>query len=169
MKKMINIISILGALLLFACEDNKEDDNSVSFEEVTTTNVNDGPFYYNFVEKKQNETSYHLVYKNVDAGGGFSMPSFSISNTVMLSIISGSDFESVQVPPAPSQFQPENGRIQYGGPNAALVYNMDVHKVSVSSDIYIMYDTILHKVFKIVFDDYSGGVVIFRFSELSAN
>ena len=169
MKKMINIISILGALLLFACEDNKEDDNSVSFEEVTTTNVNDGPFYYNFVEKKQNENSYHLVYKNVDAGGGFSMPSFSISNTVMLSIISGSDFESVQVPPAPSQFQPENGRIQYGGSNAALVYNMDVHKVSVSSDIYIMYDTILHRVFKIVFDDYSGGVVIFRFSELSAN
>ena len=50
MKKMINIISILGALLIFACEDNKEDDNSVSFEEVTTTNVNDGPFYYNFVE-----------------------------------------------------------------------------------------------------------------------
>ena len=106
MNKMINIIPILGALLLFACEDNKEEDNSVSFEEVTTTNVNDGPFYYNFVEKKQNETSYHLVYKNVDAGGGFSMPSFSISNTVMLSIISGTDFESVQVPPASSQFQP---------------------------------------------------------------
>ena len=44
MKKMINIISILGALLLFACEDNKEDDNSVLFEEVTTTNVNEWPF-----------------------------------------------------------------------------------------------------------------------------
>ena len=52
MKKMINIISILGALLLFACEDNKEDDNSVSFEEVTTTNVNDGPFTISILLKK---------------------------------------------------------------------------------------------------------------------
>lgn len=169
MKKMINTLLIFGVFLLASCEDKMDNSNSITFDEVTTSNVNDGPFYYNFVEKKQNETSYHLVYKNVDAGGGFSMPSFSLSNSVMLSIISGSNFESVQVSPAPSQFQPENGRIQYGGSNAVLVYNMDVHKVSVSSDIYIMYDTISHKVFKIVFDDYSGGVVIFRFAELSAN
>ena len=96
MKKMINTLLILGVFLLASCEDKMDNSNSITFDEVTTSNVNDGPFYYNFVEKKQNETSYHLVYKNVDAGGGFSMPSFSLSNSVMLSIISGSNFESVR-------------------------------------------------------------------------
>jgi len=31
----------------------------------------------------------------------------------------------------------------------------------------VIYDTITNKIFKIVFDDYDGGVVVFRYAELS--
>ena len=54
-----------------------------------------------------------------------------------------------------------------GGANAVLTYNMVTHQVGVSNDTYIIYDTITHRVYKVKFDDYSGGVVIFRFMELS--
>ena len=57
--------------------------------------------------------------------------------------------------------------MQYGGKNAALSYDMTIHKVGVSSAIYLIYETITNKVFKLVFDNYDGGVLIFRFSELS--
>ena len=169
MKKMINTLLILGVFLLVSCEDKMDNSNSIASNEVTTSNVNDGPFYYNLIEKKVNEVSYHIAYENVDAGGGFSMPSFSLNNSVMLSVSVGSNFDSVLDAPDQNNFEPENGRIQYGGDNAVLMYNMATHKVAVSSDVYIIYDTISNKIFKIVFDDYSGGVVVFRFAELTAS
>ncbi|CUV09869.1 hypothetical protein MGWOODY_Mmi440 [hydrothermal vent metagenome] len=56
--------------------------------------------------------------------------------------------------------------MQYGGSNGVLTYDMVTHKVSTSNDNYIIYDTISHKVFKVYFDEYSGGVVLFRYGEL---
>ena len=168
MNKLIKIAPLVMALMLSACEDKDTDNNKAETpQEVTTTNVNDGAFYYNLEEKKQNQSAYHIAYQNVDAGQGFSMPSFSLSNSVMLAIDSASDFESIEVAPARDQFAPESGRIQYGGANAVLTYNMVTHQVGVSNDTYIIYDTITHRVYKVKFDDYSGGVVIFRFMELS--
>ena len=57
--------------------------------------------------------------------------------------------------------------MQYGGTHSVLSYDMSIHKVGVSNDIYVIYDIISNKIFKIVFDDYDGGVVVFRYAELS--
>ena len=78
-----------------------------------------------------------------------------------------SKFEDIEKSPSPSAFAPEAGRMGYGGANAALNYNMATHKVSTSNDNYIIYDTASHKVFKVHFDEYSSGGVLFRYAELS--
>ena len=171
MKKLIYLFPIMVAFMMVSCEDNNDDssNNEMSIKEVTTTNVNQGTYYFNLAEGSQNANSWHLAYQNMDAAGGFAMPSFSLSNSAMLAIESSMDFESIQASPAPNSFAPEGGRMQYGGSNSALTYNMTSHQVGVSSDTYIIYDTVSHKVFKVHFDDYSSGVVVFRYAELISN
>ena len=53
MNKLIKIAPLVMALMLSACEDKDTDSNKAETpQEVTTTNVNDGAFYYNLEEKK---------------------------------------------------------------------------------------------------------------------
>ena len=64
MNKLIKIAPLVMALMLSACEDKDTDSNKAETpQEVTTTNVNDGAFYYNLEEKKQNQNAYHIAYQ----------------------------------------------------------------------------------------------------------
>ena len=94
------------------------------------------------------------------------MPNIALNNTILLGINNNSDFELIDSAPDRSSFSPEGGRMQYGGPNAALSYDMIKNKVEVSSDTYLIYDTVTNRIYKIIFDSYDGGVVVFRYSEL---
>lgn len=85
----------------------------------------------------------------------------------MLAIDNSNNFEDIAVSPSTSSFAPDGGRMGYGGSNAALDYNMTTHKVTTSNDNYIVYDTATNKVYKLHFDEYSSGVVIFRYAELA--
>ena len=171
MKQLLFGVSISMMLPFTACDDNKADEteNSMNTIEVTTDNVNDGPYYFNFLEGARNSTSWHLSYNNLDAGGGNYMPSFSLSNAVMLSINNSLKFEDITEIPSTDLFGLSDGKLSYGGDSAVLVYNMQLHTISVSDNNYIIYDTISKKIFKLHFDEYSAGVVIFRFAELNTN
>ena len=172
--KRINLIVLIAILVMVGCEDSNSENISVlPATEIITTNVNSGPYYFNLVSSKQTldspNASWHILYHNIDAGDGYLMPNININNTVLLSINSISEFEAIQSSPAISLFSPGGDRMQYGGPSAVLSYDMAVHKVGVSNDTYVLYDTISNKVFKVRFDDYSNGVVVFRYAELSEN
>ena len=166
MNRLIKVSTLLMALFIIGCEDKDADNDNMTIYEITTDNVSSGPYYFNFASGKKDNSAWHLSYANVDAGQGFSMPSFSLNNSVMLTVDNSSKFEDIEKSPSPSAFAPEGGRMGYGGANAALNYNMTTHKVSTSNDNYIVYDTATHKVFKIHFDKYSIGVVLFRYAEL---
>ncbi len=166
MNRLIKVSTLLMALFIIGCEDKDADNDNMTIYEITTDNVSSGPYYFNFASGKKDNSAWHLSYANVDAGQGFSMPSFSLNNSVMLTVDNSSKFEDIEKSPSPSAFAPEGGRMGYGGANAALNYNMTTHKVSTSNDNYIVYDTATRKVFKIHFDEYSSGVVLFRYAEL---
>ena len=60
MNKLIKIAPLVMALMLSACEDKDTDSNKAETpQEVTTTNVNDGAFYYNLEEK--NKIRMHTI------------------------------------------------------------------------------------------------------------
>jgi hypothetical protein len=171
MRKFLFGVSIFLMLPFIGCEDNKADDTEGALQiiEVTTDNVSDGPYYFNLVTGKKDASTWHIVYQNLDVPFGnsvYQMPSIALSTSSMLNIDSNNEFESITTYPDASTFAPEAGRMQYGGPNTALSYDMAIHKVGVSDDSYIIYDTVTQKVFKVHFDEYSGGIVIFRYAEL---
>ena len=86
----------------------------------------------------------------------------------MLVIESSIDFELIQNPPAINSFSPEGGRMQYSGLHAVFSYNAATNNVIVSKSTYIVYDTILNKIFKVRFDQYNQGVAIFSYGELKS-
>lgn len=165
-----NILKLSLIFLAIGCED-KIDNASANFVEVITSNVNEGDYLFNFSSGEQiandNNSSWHMKYHSLDTGTGYKMPNLSLNDNVLLYIDTSSDFESITMAPGSSSFQPEGGRMQYGGKNAALSYDMTIHKVGVSSAIYLLYETVSNRFFKVVFDDYDGGVIVFRYSELS--
>jgi len=172
MSRIKIMISIVVALLLISCEDQADKNNTMTINEVMTENVANGAFYFNLVNGEKDNSNWHLVYHNIDVpfgGQQYQMPSFGLGSSSMLAINSSDNFESIETAPAQNAFAPEGGRIQYGGSNAALTYDMASHKVGVSNDTYIIYDTVSHKVFKVRVDEYSGGMVVFRYAELTAN
>jgi len=87
----------------------------------------------------------------------------------MLNVDKSLSFEDISEIPETSLFAPSNGKLGYMGEHEVLTYDTQVHKINVSDSNYIIYDTISHKVFKIHFDEYSSGVVMFRFAELASN
>lgn len=170
MKQLLIGASTLMMLPFIACEDNKEDEakNEVNIIEITTDNVNDGDYYFNFVEGSKNNTSWHLSYENLDAGDGYYMPSFSLNSSIKLYIEKSLEFEEISTIPSNNLFSSSNGKLESGGEYEVLTYDMQVHKISVSDYNYIINETVSNKVFKIHFDDYSSGVVIFRYAELTS-
>ena len=108
---------IILSLLCFSCEDKGGNQNSSNFIEIITTNVNQGDFLFNFETGQQvqevNSNSWHLKYHNLDTGTGYKMPNIGLNNTLLLSINSTSDFESIDSAPDRSSFSPEGGRMQY--------------------------------------------------------
>jgi|TARA_B000000477_G_C6085222_1_gene225131 hypothetical protein len=170
MNHLKSFLILSWIFFVVGCEDGNEN-NSTDFAEVITSNVNEGDYLYNFSTAKQvandSSSSWHMKYHNLDTGTGYKMPNISLNDNILLYIDTSSDFESITTAPSPSSFQPEGGRMQYGGKNTALSYDMTIHKVGVSSAIYLLYEIVTNRVFKVVFDDYDSGVIIFRFSELS--
>ena len=142
--------------------------NEVNIIEITTDNVNDGDYYFNFVEGSKNNASWHLSYENLDAGDGYYMPSFSLNSSIKLYIEKSLEFEEISTIPSNNLFSSSNGKLESGGEYEVLTYDMQVHKISVSDYNYIINETVSNKVFKIHFDDYSSGVVIFRYAELTS-
>ena len=49
MKRSVNLLFLMTIFLFVGCEDEKADNDNMSVNEVTTDNVNDGPYYFNFV------------------------------------------------------------------------------------------------------------------------
>ena len=169
MKRLLIGVSILMMMPFIGCEDKDSDIvNSIVINEVTTDNVNDGPYYYHFENGKVDSSSWHLSYRNLDAGGGMYMPSFSLNSNVMVGIFNSITFDQIETSPDAEIFSPSSGRLSYGGANAVLNYDMVAHKISVSDDNYVIYSTITNKVYKLHFDEYSSGVVMFRYAELDA-
>lgn len=171
MIKINPLIIVISFLLCFSCDDESGDQNPLNIIEIITTNVNQGDFLFNFETGQQvqevNNNSWHLKYHNLDTGTGYKMPNIALNNTILLGINNNSDFELIDSAPDRLSFSPEGGRMQYGGQNAALSYDMIKNKVEVSSDTYLIYDTVTNRIYKIIFDSYDGGVVVFRYSELS--
>jgi len=162
------LLLLIATLFIGSCEDGSGDIATEVIKEIHTKNINNGTFYFNLSEGLENSKSWHLAYEKINIANGLSIPSLALSNNSMLVIESSIDFELIQNPPAINSFSPEGGRMQYSGSHAVFSYNAATNNVIVSKSTYIVYDTILNKIFKVRFDQYNQGVAIFSYGELKS-
>ena len=98
MNRLLFVLSTFILLLFFGCEDNKSDNESlINIIEITTDNVNDGPYYFNFNDVAKNITTWHLLYENLEEKDGYFMPSFSLNSDVKLYVDNSLDFEKISL------------------------------------------------------------------------
>jgi|TARA_B100000315_G_scaffold191566_1_gene181807 hypothetical protein len=170
MKHFIILSLSLLLTIFIACveEDNNKDD-SLDVISVTTSDVNEGSYYYNLVTTSEaaDTATWHLSFQNIDVGGGYYMPSIILSDSVMVAVYNTISFDEISVIPEDVEWSTEVGIVSYGGDNEVISYDMETHVISVSDENYMIYDTTTHKVFKLHFDEYSSGILLFNFAELT--
>ena len=165
---MILGLSLLMALFI-ACEDKKDDAvvEESTVITVTTGNVNDGSFYYNLTIAAEDTNTWHVSLQNIDAGGGYYMPSIVLNNSVMVTIDTSVNFDELEEIPSNDQWSTDISIVAYGGDNEVLNYDQTNHTISVSNDNILIYIPTTHQVFKLHFDEYSDGIVLFQFDEMT--
>ncbi len=157
-------------VLITACENN--DDNLTPAEtgltviDVITSDVDDGAYYYNFTSASEDSSAWHLSAQNIAVGNYF-MPSIILDSTkVMVAVDTVNAFSDITAGPSSSSYSTSTGIVGYGGSQEVLNYSFTTHTVSASASTYFIYVLTTHKVYKIFFEEYSEGVVKFKYSEL---
>lgn len=173
MKQLTKIMIPSLLLLITACEDQKDDSESTASEteltviEVITSDVDDGAYYYNFTSAAEDTGTWHLSVQNIAVGNYF-MPSVGLDSTkVMVAVDTVNAFSDITAGPSSSSFSTSTGIVGYGGSQEVLNYSFTTHTVSTSVSTYFAYILATHKVYKIFFEEYSSGVVKFKYAELS--
>ncbi len=164
-------IILINFLFLFGCEDKieEETEEEIITIDVITSNVNQEIFYYNFTNDSIDSINWQIMYHNLEIqGSGYSMPNFSFdSSKVSFAVDSINNFEDIFEPPSISMFQNTFYDLAYLGKYAVLSYDMSIHKVLTSELVYFIYDLETKQVFKIFFNEYSSGVVSFKYADLN--
>ena len=164
-------IILINFLFFFGCEDKieEETEEEIITIDVITSNVNQEIFYYNFSNDSIDSTNWQIMYHNLEIqGSGYSMPNFSFdSSKVSFAVDSINSFEDIVEPPPISTFKNTFSNLAYLGKYAVLSYDMSIHKVLTSELVYFIYDLETKQVFKIFFNEYSSGVVSFKYADLN--
>ena len=158
-------------IFLIGCEDNKQEEieEEIINIDVITSNVNNEIFYYNFRNDTIDSTNWQMMYHNLEIeGSGYSMPNFSFdSSKVSFAVDSINSFEDIVEPPSISSFESTFFNLAYLGKYAVLSYDMSIHKVLTSELVYYIYDLETNQMFKLLFNEYSSGVVSFQYADLN--
>ena len=160
MKNLTQLVLMMMLLLCVACEDTKDDDSvTLTVIEVITGDLDDGSYYYNFTSESEDTASWHLSLQNI-AVGNYYMPSIVLDSTkVMVAVDTVNAFSSA--------YSSSTSLVGYGGTQEILNYSFTTHTVSTSTSTYFAYILATHKVYKLYFEEYSAGIVKFKYAELS--
>ena len=176
MKYLILTTSILG-LILVGCEDNETGDNETTGTEIVTHDIdatNASGFYFNLSSgaKTDSSSTWHFSFQMISVSLGqstYMMPSLILGSAYAAEY---SDITFDEMNSSPSTFMADYFQdstvVQYGGANEVLQYDMQSHTVSIKNleRIFVFYEPVNHKTYKIQFVDYVGGVIAFKYNSL---
>ncbi|MAV15648.1 MAG: hypothetical protein CMG08_02410 [Candidatus Marinimicrobia bacterium] len=168
MKNTIIFLSLfISSFFIMSCGDNDTEKSiDQNIIEVITGDPNDDPFYYNFLNQKEDSTNWQLSYFAQSAGQGYFMPSIDLDKKILLYVENDMSFDEIKSVPASVFFKPGAGKLSNGGEFEVLSYDMTIHKIGVSDKSFIIFDTTSERAFKLRFEDYSNWVLTFQYVEL---
>ena len=96
----------------------------------------------------------------------YSMPSIILGSNVSISIYNNLSFDDIISIPDDLEWSSDTSITSYEKEYEVLHYNMNIHKISVSTNNHLLRENITHKIFKLHFEEYHSGVVLFSYAEL---
>ena len=185
---MRNLTIILTIFVLFytGCEDNKNDENNQAIEEPATSSIdtvithdidalNASGFYFNLTSgvEVDSANTWHLSFQMIPITFGeaiYMMPSLILGETTYTAEYTDVLFEELADTPDSfmSDYFQDASVVQYSGSNEVLQYDMQSHTVSVKDPerVFVVYELGNHRTYKIQFNEYVSGVIVFQYGSL---
>ena len=177
MNRPLLSIIMISCLLLSGCEDNDANDNQIG-EEIITHDIDAigaSGFYFNLTSGTEVDSSsiWHVSFQMIPVEFGeatYMMPSLILGATTYTAEYTDIAFEDMEGTPDSfmSDYFQDASVVQYSGPNEVLQYDMQSHTVSVKDPqrVFVIYELGNHRTYKIQFNEYIRGVVVFQYRSL---
>ena len=177
MNRTLLSIIMISCLLLSGCEENDTNDNQIA-EEIITHDIDAigaSGFYFNLSSGEEVDSSsiWHLSFQMIPVEFGqatYMMPSLILGETTYAAEYTDILFEDLEDTPDSfmSDYFQDASVVQYSGPNEVLQYDMQSHTVSVKDPerVFVVYELGNHRTYKIQFNEYVSGVVVFQYGSL---
>ena len=162
------------------CEENNTNNISLDNIEVITSNYNETPFYYNLITNTEDATTWHISLQKIEVpleGNRNPMPSIILGSNVLISIYNSILFDDIIATPADVEWSSDTSLTSYVNEYEVLHYKFTCsnsehthpieHKIMVMPNNYLIKELSTNNTYKLRFEDYNSGVVLFNFSQLN--
>ena len=184
--RLFSRLKLLISLLLFiiGCEKNIINENNNCSEcEVITSNCYETTFYYNLVTNTEDATNWHISLQKIEVPFGDntqSMPSIILGSDVHVAIYNSISFDDIIATPADATWSSDTSLTSYGNEYEVLHYkylcsklvtgehtHSKEHKIMVMPNNHLIKELSTNNVYKLRFEDYNNGIVLFNYSQLN--
>ena len=167
------------------CEENNTNNISLDNIEVITSNYNETPFYYNIITITEDATTWHISLQKIEVPfGDFTepMPSIILGSDVHVAIYNSISFDDIIATPADATWSSDTSLTSYGNEYEVLHYKFlcpklqtappehthsKEHKIMIIPNNYLIKELSTNNIYKLRFEDYNSGVVLFNYSQLN--
>ena len=169
MNLFFRLAIILYLLSIISCSDteNIQESNVSEPIMVTTSNVNTGNIYFDFLSSSEVSISdnWHIGIERDTSN--YNMPSF-VPGDVQIAVYVNMEFDNLVSLPElyMDDIQNDHTVFGYGGSYEVLSYDITVHKVSVTNPNYVYVVRSENNIYKLQFLEYLSGITTFKFAQL---
>ena len=165
------------------CEENITNEQNACSEciEVYTSNWEQTPFYYNLVTNKEDEITWHISLQKIEVllgDNAYGMPSIILGSDVHVAIYNSISFDDIIATPTDATWSSDISLTSYGNEYEVLHYpgtceisshnhSPEDHKIQVSNYNYLIKETSTNNIYKLHFEVYVSGIVMFKLSQLN--
>ena len=178
-------LKLLIYLLLFiiGCEENITNEKNDCSEciEVYTSDWEQTSFYYNLVTNTEDVTNWHVSLQKIadtTVIDIYDMPSIILGSNVLISIYNSISFDDIIAIPDIVEWSSDTSLTSYGNEYEVLHYPgtceisshnhpPEDHKIQVSNYNYLIKETSTNNIYKLHFEVYVSGIVMFKLSQLN--
>ncbi|SVE57610.1 uncharacterized protein METZ01_LOCUS510464 [marine metagenome] len=164
------------------CDENSTNEQNACSEciEVYTSDWSEAPFYYNLVTNEEDVTDWHISLQKIEVPLGdntYPMPSIIMNSNVFISIYNELSFNDITTTPdeiewsaeSLTSYKNEYEVLHYPGTCEISSHNHPPgdHKIQVSNYNYLIKETSTNNIYKLHFEVYVSGIVMFKLSQLN--
>ena len=175
-----NLISFTLFLIIVGCEkQNTNNENSLDIT-IITPDYEEESFYLNLTTGLENSQDWHVSLQKMMVTSGVitaPLPTIITNSSSLISIENNIDYDDLITLPANINWLADTTLLSHGGDYVVLDYQFlcenpnhdhppSTHKILVWDFIYLFKIIETGRIYKIKFEEYESGIVLFKYSEI---